>query len=123
MARDPFDVLGLSRNCTQAQAQERYVELRERYKKDRFLEGEEGNIAAKRLQEIEDAYSAVLDVLSETYTFEGTEDNYAKVAAAVKNGNLQEAQSVLDGISARDGEWHYYRFNGNTKFNSLNRSI
>ena len=106
---DPFAVLGLSRGCTQAEAQERYNTLREKYKKDRFLEGEAGNIAAKKLQELEDAYSEVLDVLSSGYTFESKEDNYARVAAAVRNGDLREAQSCLDAMSTRDAEWHYYQ--------------
>ena len=107
--RDPFAVLGLTRNCTQAEAQERYYALREQYKRDRFLEGEAGNIAAKKLQELEDAYTQVLDELSSGYTFESKEDNYARVASAVRNGNLREAQSCLDAMNTRDAEWHYYQ--------------
>ena len=43
-------------NATDEEVEVAYNNLREKYSKERFLEGEEGNIAAKKLTEVENAY-------------------------------------------------------------------
>ena len=50
-----YKVLGVSPDVGDEELKARYNELVKQYQKDRFLEGEAGNYAAKRLTEVESA--------------------------------------------------------------------
>ena len=106
MHQDPFVVLGIDRNATQAEAQAAYERLRDEYRSRIHLEGEEGRKAAKKLSEIEDAYREVIDTLSKGGEVKG---EYSYIGDLIKKGDLEGAQAALDGISDRNAEWHYYQ--------------
>ena len=48
-----YNILGVSPNATNEEIEMQYQTLKAKYQKERFLEGEEGNNAAKMLTEIE----------------------------------------------------------------------
>ena len=100
-----YKFLGVSETATDEEIEYAYTMLKEKYKKDRFLEGEEGNIAAKNLTRLEVAYSEIKRERAERYFGEGSD--YATISALIKEGKLDVAQSKLDAFSERDAEWHY----------------
>ena len=106
MHKDPFVVLGLTKEATQSEVQEAYERLREEYRSRIHIEGDEGKKAAKKLAEIEDAYRDAIELLSK-----GSEvkDVYSHVAELLKKGDIDGAQSALDNVSERGAEWHYYQ--------------
>lgn len=109
MDYNAYEILGLTSGATREQIDERYAELRARYQKDRFLPGEEGEIASEKLQEIEVAYRDILASIEEakkTETFV-EDDDYSAVQKLISDGKLDEAQSKLDARVSRDAEWHY----------------
>lgn len=100
-----YKFLGVSETATDDEIEYAYTMLKERYKKDRFLEGEEGNIAAKNLTKLEVAYSEIKRDRAEKSYGEGSD--YAVISSLIKEGKLDLAQSNLDAFSERDAEWHY----------------
>ena len=106
MFKDPFVVLGVSRDATQAEVQSAYERLREEYRLQIHIEGDEGKKAAKKLSELEEAYHEAMTKLSEGSAVHGV---YEHVAALLKGRRYDEAQSALDKISDRGAEWHYYQ--------------
>ena len=106
--KDPFALLGLDRNtCTQADVEEAYIKLRDKYREERFEEGEKGTNAARMLDSLEVAYKDAIDYLRNSYTVSGGSSAYDNVESSIRSGNLDEAQTLLDSIPERGARWHY----------------
>jgi len=106
MYKDPFVVLGVSRDATQAEVQTAYERLREEYRAEIHIEGDDGKKAAKKLSELEEAYRAAMEELSKGAEVHGVYDH---IASLLKSKRYDEAQSALDKVSDRGAEWHYYQ--------------
>ena len=109
MQKNPFVILKVSENATQQEVYEAYAELKEKYSNDRFLEGEKGKEAAKKLSEVEAAYTEAMEILKNRSFIEDTGSMYGGIAKLIKEGKLNEAQDRLDDMTVRDAEWHYYQ--------------
>lgn len=109
MIYNAYEILGLKESATREQIDARYYELREKYQKDRFLPGDEGEEASEKLQQLEVAYRDILTTMAEAAqadTF--TEDtDYTAIQELISAGKLDEAQAKLDARATRDAEWHY----------------
>ena len=106
MHKDPFVVLGVDENATQAEVRDAYERLRDEYRMQIHVEGEDGKRAAKKLSELEDAYREAMERLSAGSEIKGV---YTHVAELLRAKNYDAAQSALDKVSERDAEWHYYQ--------------
>ena len=106
MFKNPFVVLGLTKDATQAEVQEAYERLREEYRNEIHLEGDGGKHAAKKLSELDEAYQAAMEELSRGADVRGVYDH---VASLLKSRKYDDAQAALDKISDRGAEWHYYQ--------------
>ena len=103
--KDCYEILGLSKDATEEELKNRYEQLRAKYKEDRFLPGEEGNEAAKKLNELEDAWLEISrDVENRRYS-----DDYDRIEALIKEKKYDDAQSALDAVTERNAKWHYYQ--------------
>ncbi len=112
MNRHNLELLGLSEGATLEQVEEAYATLRAKLLEDRFLDGEAGNEAAKRLTKIQVAYDELLTEFAEfnkgeSGSFSGDGSAYSKVEELIKSGDLNEAQRVLDTFNERGAQWHY----------------
>lgn len=108
MNKRNLEILGLEEGATAEMIEEAYKSLSEKYKEERFMEGEVGNEAARMLSKIETAKSELLAELAETSSGEGgSPSSYARVEELIKAGDLQEAQRVLDSFNERGAHWHY----------------
>ena len=104
-----YKILGAEPTDSDEVITEKYLELKKKYQEERFVEGEVGNNAAKMLTEIEIAYDEIKSLRAET-SFEGEKSEaFKSVEAAIKSGNLNAAQQLLDDFNERDAEWHYYQ--------------
>ena len=107
-----YKIFGLSANATDAEIDEAYNRLCAKYRGDMFLEGDAGDEAARKLTELEDAYRDVLEERSYKTSEQSYDENtskFKKVEDLVKAGNINEAQSILDDMTERTAEWHYYQ--------------
>ncbi len=100
-----YEILGVEETATNEEIQARYNQLVEKYRNERFLEGEEGNIAAKKLTEVQVAYSQIVEFRRQNVEDEG--GLYKQVEEALKAGDIKKAQSHLDEFDERSAYWHY----------------
>ena len=109
MIYNAYEILGLKENASREEIDARYNQLRDKYQKDRFLPGDEGEEASEKLQQLEVAYRDILTTLAEaeqSSTF--TEDaDYTTIQELITANKLDEAQRLLDERATRDAEWHY----------------
>ena len=71
------------------------------------MDGEVGNNAARMLTRIETAYNELVGELSENSTMSEGGDAYERVESFLNEGNIQDAQRVLDSFNERGARWHY----------------
>lgn len=117
-----YKIIGATDTDSDEVIKEKYLALKSRYEEERFLEGEAGNAAAKKLTEIENAYNMIISMRNEAVKFNGKSSAFESVEAAIKAGNLTAAQSLLDDISERSAEWHYFQSVVFYKKNWINES-
>ncbi len=109
MDYNAYEILGLTTSATRDEIDAKYKELRDRYQRDRFLPGEEGEDAAEKLQQIEVAYRDILassDQQKQTESFT-CDEGYEQVQRLIAENKLAEAQAILDSREISDAEWHY----------------
>lgn len=107
MNKKNLEILGLSEGATKEEVKAAYEALREKYLEERFMDGEVGNNAAKMLTQIEIAYNEIINELSENAAAEDGDSSFAQVEELIKQGNISEAQRMLDGFNERGARWHY----------------
>ena len=108
MNKRNLEILGLEEGATPEMIEEAYNSLREKYREERFMDGEVGNEAAKMLSKIEAARSELLAEIAESSSDEGgSSSSFNRVEELIKSGDLQEAQRVLDSFNERGAHWHY----------------
>lgn len=118
-----YKILGVSENATDEEIEAAYSRLKNEYSKDRFLEGEAGNIAAKNLTKLETAYQEIKESRRNSSKQEGKEpESLEEAEKLLKAGKIAEAQIALDNISDRGAEWHYLQSVVFYKKNWLNES-
>ena len=108
MANNLYDLFGLDETCTDEQLDAAYGRIRSRYAEDRFLEGEAGNAAAKKLTELDNAYREIVNRRRENSAGNSSNgDAFKAIEEKIKNGDLSGAQDDLDKFDERNAEWHY----------------
>ena len=115
MNRHNLELLGLSEGASWEEVEAAYNKLREKLSEDRFLDGEEGNAAARRLTQIGVAYEELKTEYAECASSDGDyTDNassgssaFARVEECIKEGRLDDAQRLLDEFNERGAQWHY----------------
>ena len=107
MNKKNLELLGLKEGATKEEITSAYETLRAKYLEERFMDGEVGNNAAIMLTKIDTAYNDLIREFSESAATEDDGDSYSKVEQYIKDGNLADAQRVLDGFNERGGKWHY----------------
>ena len=107
MNKKNLEILGLKEGATKEDVKSAYETLRAKYLEERFMDGEVGNYAAKMLTQIEFAYNDLMSELSENAAADDTESSFSRVEELIKQGDIAEAQRVLDSFNERGGRWHY----------------
>jgi DnaJ-class molecular chaperone len=107
MLKEYYELLGVAETATDEEIKRAYETLKEKYKEDRWLDGEAGNEAARMLNKLDTAYAEITSARRETKTNTEGQSAFEKVSAAIKNGDLEEAQRLLDNFNERSAEWHY----------------
>ena len=102
-----YEFLGLDETATDEEITNRYEDLKAEYSEDRWLDGEEGNEAAKNLTKLETAYREVMMSRMEHGENTDGDDAYEAIAALLKQDKVAEAQTKLDEFNERGAEWHY----------------
>ena len=122
MDKKLYDILGVSETASMEDIKSAYETLKAKYSEERFLEGEQGNIAAKRLTEVEYAYSEILFERKQSANKDDANGLFSEIERLIKENNLHDAQEKLDSFDERSAEWHYYQSVVFYKKNWINES-
>ena len=110
MPTNPFVILGVDKNASQSEILEAYKQKRAYYQAHVFDEGESGAQAASMLNQLDDAYQQAMEMVVESATVTGEgESAYEQVKQAIRSKDIETAQKLLDDMSYRGAEWHYYQ--------------
>ena len=118
--KDPYTVLGVSRNATDDEIKKAYRALAKKYHPDNY---EDSNplkeLASEKMKEINEAYDAIQRQAGNkkgTYSSSGgnygsqsTSSEYARIRMLINQGRYTEAARYLDMVSDanRNAEWHF----------------
>jgi molecular chaperone DnaJ len=121
---DPYSVLGVSPSATDEEIKKAYRELARKYHPDNYHDNPLSDLAQEKMKEINEAYDAVTKnraggaghsgsgAYSGSYSggyasSSGGSPEYARVRAAINNGDLGLAEQLLEAASARNAEWNF----------------
>ena len=105
--KDPYIVLGLGKDAGAEALAARYEQLKATLSEARFLPGKEGNDAAEKLSELEEAWANIrVDIQMQAGSGQDGGE-YIYIDNLIKAGRYDEAQKMLDSVSARSAEWYY----------------
>ncbi len=105
--KEYYEFLGLTESATDEELEARYQELKAKYSEDRWLDGEEGNEAARNLTKLETAYQELKASREESSRNTTGEDAYEQISQLLKANDVAAAQARLDEFNERSAEWHY----------------
>ena len=103
-----YKILNLTFDATDEEIEVAYKNLKEKYMRERFYEGEVGNNAAKQLTKLETAYHEI--IISRKASNSEAPNNtgdFSEIELLIKKGDISSAQAKLDDITDRNAEWHY----------------
>lgn len=124
MAKNPFKVLGLSDSATQSELDEAYDRAKAPYEEERFYEGERGDTACRKLTELREAYEEASSIIASRYVIDDNSDTLLSEAEQLlKDGKIDEAQSVINDISDRNARWHFLQAGIYFKREWLNEAV
>lgn len=114
--RDPYEVLGVSRGASSEEIKNAYRKLAKQYHPDQYAGSPLAESANKKMQEINEAYDAIISGNAGSYSNSGYQSSfndgvYSNVKAFMAERRFDEAESVLESVSEnlRDAQWYYLK--------------
>ena len=105
--KEYYELLGLSETATDEEITNRYNELKEKYREERWQDGEAGNEAARMLTKLDVAYGEIMSSRKDQDKNTEGQSSFEEITALLKENKLSEAQACLDNFNERPAEWHY----------------
>lgn len=110
--RDPYEVLGVSKNATQDEIKSAYRKLAKQYHPDRYIGNPLADLASEKFKEINEAYDTLTGGNTSTHSggssYQGA-GNFAQIRNYINLGAVDEAERLLDAMSERGAEWFYLK--------------
>lgn len=121
--KNPYEVLGVSENATDAEIKAAYRNLAKKYHPDNYADSPLADLAEEKMKEINEAYDAINDMRRNGTSSSsssgqqgsyGTNSGYARtsypdVRQYIMNGRLDDAMELLNGVpeGSRNAEWYF----------------
>ena len=102
-----YELLGLKETATDEEITARYSELSEKYREERWQDGEAGNEAARMLTKLETAYREIMTNRRDQEKNTEGPNTFEEITQLLKENKIAEAQARLDNFNERSAEWHY----------------
>ena len=114
--KDPYQILGISRNATDDEVKNAYRNLAKKYHPDSYGDNPLADLAEEKMQEINEAYDAIMATRKSGknsgtnygYTNQGA-SAFPEIRTLINQNRLEEAQELLDGtpVQNRNAEWYF----------------
>ncbi len=111
---NPYEVLGVSSNATDAEIKAAYYDAVRKYHPDQYKDNPLSDLAEEKLKEINQAYDEIQKMRggssggSNNSTYAGN-NVYSSVRAKINAGDINGAEAILNGMQANDAEWYYLK--------------
>ncbi|MBR3593860.1 MAG: J domain-containing protein [Clostridia bacterium] len=117
--RDPYEVLGVSKNATDDEIKSAYRALARKYHPDNYQDNPLADLATEKMQELNDAYDAIINERkggkkssagnAGGYANGARQSTFPDIRNLIAAGRIEEAQELLDGVPSnrRDAEWYF----------------
>lgn len=111
--KDPYQILGVNRNSTDEEIKDAYRQLARKYHPDNYGDNPLSDLAEEKMQEINEAYDAIMNTrkgnknADNDYTAQNSD--FPEVRNLIRQGRLEQAQELLDGVppQTRNAEWYF----------------
>ncbi len=114
--KDPYEVLGVSKNATDDEIKNAYRELARKYHPDNYTDNPLSDLAGEKMKEINEAYDAIVNMRRGSSKKSGGYNgnysgstNFPEIRSLINQNRLEQAQELLDGVppQSRDAEWYF----------------
>lgn len=119
--KDPYQVLGVSRNATDEEVKKAYRDLARKYHPDNYHDNPLLDLAQEKMKEVNDAYEQITKMRSSGssggsysgnynsggYTSNSSSEVFVRIRSAINSGNLNFAEQLLNSCQVRNAEWNY----------------
>ena len=117
---DPYQVLGVSPSASDEEIKRAYRELVKKYHPDNYNDNPLADLAEAKMKEINEAYDMVVKMRTQggyqtsgggqsggQTSYGGPSTVFGQVRQLINQGNLSEAESLLQMSTNRSAEWYY----------------
>lgn len=118
---NPYQVLGVAETATDVEIKNAYRQLAKKYHPDNYADSPLADLAEQKMKEINEAYDMICDMRrnpgssrsNSSYTSNAntqyTHTNFPDVRRMIKEGRLDDAMQILNGVSgtSRNAEWYF----------------
>ncbi len=120
--KNPYEVLGISPNATDDEVKSAYRALAKKYHPDNYENNPLQDIAAEKMQEINQAYDSIMNARrSGKSTANGgytaySSAKFSDIRTLISQNRLDEAQRMLDAIAINERNAEWYFLNGSVQY-------
>ncbi|MBQ5837880.1 MAG: J domain-containing protein [Clostridia bacterium] len=118
--KNPYEILGVSENASDEEIKKAYRKLAKQYHPDNYTDNPLKDLADDKMKEVNEAYDTIQKLRSSGSSSNGYSNNsnsysgnnsgepiYSRIRRLVSSGRIDEAETLLNGISERTAEWHF----------------
>lgn len=115
--KDPYEVLGVSRNASMDEIKKAYHQLSRKYHPDANVNNPLADLAAEKFKEIQEAYNAIVKEKESGRSYNygygssnasySSSNDYNAVYSYLRAQQYRQALHILSNMSAKDGQWYY----------------
>ena len=121
--KNPYEILGVSRNDSDEKIKTAYRELAKKYHPDNYADNPLSDLADEKMKEINEAYDSIMNERKggsssgDTGGYSAYQNqSFSEIRIYIQRNELEKAQTMLDAVSIneRSAEWYY--LNGSVQY-------